>query len=76
MLTPQKASSYHFSLEKLAVTFSEHLITCFRYFDILAKTRSRVTTATTFPVKMTLVHAWALLSIEESRTRSRTRLKI
>ena len=24
------------------------LITCFRYFDILAKTRSRMTTATTF----------------------------
>ena len=31
------------------------LITCVRYFDILAKPRSRMTTATTFSRKMTLV---------------------
>ena len=61
--TPRKASFHHFSLEKLALlplvkevapspdckmikllTFDNS----FRNFDILAKTRSRVTTATTF----------------------------
>ena len=38
------------------------MITCFRHYDILAKPRSRMTKATTFPAKMTLVHARQLLS--------------
>ena len=33
------------------------VITCFLHYDIFAKPRSRMTTATTFPAKMTLVHA-------------------
>ena len=38
----------------------------FDIYDILAKTRSRVTTAIPhFPAKMMLVHAGALLSIEK-----------
>ena len=41
-----------------------HLITCSRHYDILAKTRSRMTTAISrFPAKMTLVHGWAILRI-------------
>ena len=39
------------------------MITCFRHYDIFAKPRSRMTTATTFPAKVTLVHARELLSI-------------
>ena len=39
-------------------------ITCFRHCDIFAKPLGRMTTATTFPAKMTLVHARALHSIE------------
>ena len=40
--------------------------TCFGYYDILAKTCGRMTTATTFPAKMTRVHARAVLSIEKN----------
>ena len=40
-----------------------HLITCFRHYDILAKTRSRITTAITFSRQTTLVHSRAQLSI-------------
>ena len=36
-----------------------------RHNDILAKTRSRLTTATNFPAKMSLVRARALLSISK-----------
>ena len=43
----------------------EHLITCFRHYDILAKTRSRMTTATSFPAKMTRVHGRALFITEK-----------
>ena len=40
--------------EKKKKTF---VITCFLHYDIFAKPRSRMTTAATFPAKMTLVHA-------------------
>ena len=41
-----------------------YLITCSRHYNILAKTRSRMTTAISrFPAKMTPVHGWAILRI-------------
>ena len=40
-------------------------MSCFRQHDIRAKTRSRMTTATIFPAKMTLAHTRTLLSIEK-----------
>ena len=42
-----------------------YLTTCFRHYDILAKTHSGMTTATGFPAKMTFSHARALLIIEK-----------
>ena len=78
--TSRKASFYLFSLEKLAllplvkeVTPSPDrkmikLLTfdnLFSHFDILAKTRVRVTTATTFSRQNDAGHAQALLSTTE-----------
>ena len=52
-----------------------HLITCFCYYYIFAKTRSKMTTASTFPAKMTL-HARAPLPVlTRSRSRNRACLK-
>ena len=55
-------------------------MTCFRHFDILAKTRGRVTTATTFSrQKVKLAHARTLLSIEKisySQSYSSQNLKV
>ena len=51
------------------------MITCFRHFDIIAKTRRRMATAITFSRQndagFTRVH---YLVLRKSRTRSRTRL--
>ena len=78
---PGKASFYLFSLKKLIQLFILKevkpspdrkmiikllaVITCSRYYDILAKSRCRMTTAITFPRQTTLVHARALLSVEK-----------
>ena len=43
----------------------KYLITCFRLYDILAKTRSRMTAAIMFSRQMTLVHTQALFSFEK-----------
>ena len=58
------------------MTKLQDLITCFRNYDILAKTCSRMTTAITFSRQMKLVHARAFLGIEKFRNRIRSRLRI
>ena len=55
---------------------SDSLRSCFRHHDIRAKTRSTMTTATTFSRQrhwLTHIHH---LELRTSRTRSRTRLRI
>ena len=47
----------------IKLTTFDSPVTCFRHYDIFAKTgRSRMTSLSLFPTKMTLVHGCALLS--------------
>ena len=48
------------SLDRKMIKFT-HLVTCSRHYDILAKSRRRMTTAITFSRKRTLAHALTIL---------------
>ena len=54
----------------------KNLITCSRNCDILAKTRSRMTTAITFSPQNDIDSREHYLVLTKSRSRSRARLRI